>query len=166
MFWYATLLLSCDALRRPSFFVLHKVGSVDLFRQLKFENKSEIATRNINFDSIFGFSICIAIERNNSYYFSRANQQKASTKIYSLTQCSLTVNECDWYILAGNDERINSHCLPHGSVENYFKFFSIEVAQKSNFMSYEKNQFSVMFSNDTKGHCSVCGILRLELSVP
>ena len=50
-------------------------------------------------------------ERNNSYYFSRANQQKAGTKIYSLTQCSLTVNECDWYILAGNDERINSHCL-------------------------------------------------------
>ena len=50
-------------------------------------------------------------ERNNSYYFSRANQQKAGTKIYSLTQCSLTVNECDWHILAGNDERINSHCL-------------------------------------------------------
>ena len=33
------------------------------------------------------------------------------TKIYSLTQCSLTVNECDWHILAGNDKRINSHCL-------------------------------------------------------
>ena len=76
------------------------------------------------------------------------------------------MNECDWYILAGNDERINSHCLTRGSVENYFKFFSIEVAQKSNFMRYEKNQFSAMFSNDTKGHCSVCGILRLELSVP
>ena len=50
-------------------------------------------------------------ERNNTYYFSRANQQKACTKIYSLTQCSLTVNGCDWHILAGNDERINSHCL-------------------------------------------------------
>ena len=50
-------------------------------------------------------------ERNNSYYFSRANQQKAGTKIYSLTQCSLTVNECDWHILVGNDERISSHCL-------------------------------------------------------
>ena len=50
-------------------------------------------------------------ERNNSYYFSRANQQKAGTKIYSFTQCNLTVNECDWHILAGNDERINSHCL-------------------------------------------------------
>ena len=37
--------------------------------------------------------------------------EKAGTKIYSLTQCSLSVNECDWYILAGNDERINSHCL-------------------------------------------------------
>ena len=51
------------------------------------------------------------IERNNSYYFCRANQQKADTKIYSLTQCSLTVNEYEWHILAVNDERINSHCL-------------------------------------------------------
>ena len=51
------------------------------------------------------------IERDNPYYFFPANQQKAGTKIYSLTQCSLTVNECDWYILGGNDERINSHCL-------------------------------------------------------
>ena len=50
-------------------------------------------------------------ERNNSYYFSRANQQKAGAKIYSLPQYSLIVNECDWHILAGNDERINSHCL-------------------------------------------------------
>ena len=50
-------------------------------------------------------------ERNNSYYFSPANQQKAGTKIYSLTQCGLTVNECDWHLLAGIDERINSHCL-------------------------------------------------------
>ena len=50
-------------------------------------------------------------QRNNSYYFSRTNQQKAGIEIYSLTQCSLTVNECDWLILAGNDERINSHCL-------------------------------------------------------
>ena len=33
------------------------------------------------------------------------------TKIYSLIQCSLTVNECDWHILAGNDDRIYSHCL-------------------------------------------------------
>ena len=32
-------------------------------------------------------------------------------KIYSLAQCSLTVSECDWHIMAGNDERINSHCL-------------------------------------------------------
>ena len=50
-------------------------------------------------------------ERNNSYYFSRANQQKAGTKIYSLIQCSLIVNEGDWHILAGNDQRINLHCL-------------------------------------------------------
>ena len=57
-----------------------------------------------------------SFERNNSYYFSRANQQKAGTKIYSLTQCSLTVNECGWHILAGNDERINSHCLTRYSL--------------------------------------------------
>ena len=58
-------------------------------------------------------------ERNNSYYFSRANQQKAGTKIYSLTQFSLTVNECDWHILAGNNERINSHCLTRHRVSLY-----------------------------------------------
>ena len=51
------------------------------------------------------------IERHNSYYFFLANQQKVGTQIYSLTQCSLTVNKCDWHILAGNDKRINSHCL-------------------------------------------------------
>ena len=41
--------------------------------------------------------------------FLRATQQQVSTKIYSLTQCSLTVNKCDWQILGGNDERIKSH---------------------------------------------------------
>ena len=51
------------------------------------------------------------LERDNPYYFFPANQHKTGTKIYSLTQCSLTVNECDWQILVGNDERINSHCL-------------------------------------------------------
>ena len=62
--------------------------------------------------------ICTDIysKRNNSYYFSRANQQKAGTQIYSLTQCSLTVNEGDWHILAGNDERINSHCLTRNTI--------------------------------------------------
>ena len=50
-------------------------------------------------------------ERDNQYFFIPANQQKTGTKIYSVTQCSLTVNECDWHILAVNDERINSHCL-------------------------------------------------------
>ena len=45
-------------------------------------------------------------ERNDSYYFSRANQQKTGTKIYSLTQCSLTVNECDWHILAATTREL------------------------------------------------------------
>ena len=58
------------------------------------------------------------LERNNLYYFSCANQQKAGTKIYSLTQCSLTVNECDWHILAGNDERINSRSLTRFKYSN------------------------------------------------
>ena len=53
----------------------------------------------------------ICNERDNPYYFCPANKQKAGTKIYSLTECSLSVNECDWYILAGKDDRINSHCL-------------------------------------------------------
>ena len=56
-------------------------------------------------------------ERNNSYYVSQANQQKAGTQIYSLTQCSRTVNECDWDILVVNDERINSHCLTRSWLE-------------------------------------------------
>ena len=63
------------------------------------------------FRTVFGHISQFSLARNNSYYFSRANQQKAGTKIYSLTQCSLIVNECDWHILAGKDERINSHCL-------------------------------------------------------
>ena len=70
----------------------------------------------------------LILERNNSYYFSRANQQKAGTKIYSLTQCSLTVNKCDWHILAGNDERINSHYLIRytmGAHENFQKIFGM-----------------------------------------
>ena len=50
-------------------------------------------------------------ERDNPYYFLPANQQKAGTKICSLIQCRVTVNEREWYILAGNDKTINSHCL-------------------------------------------------------
>ena len=69
-----------------------------------------IESRLIDFPPKF-HSHTLENERNNSYYFSWANQQKVGTKIYSLTQCSLTVNECDWHILVGNDERINSHCL-------------------------------------------------------
>ena len=54
-------------------------------------------------------------ERDNPYYYFRANQQQAGINIYSLTLGSLTVKECDWHILAGNDERINSHCLTQTS---------------------------------------------------
>ena len=54
-------------------------------------------------------------ERDNPYYFFPANQHQAGTKIYSLTQCSLTVNECDRPILAGNDQRINTQYLTRRS---------------------------------------------------
>ena len=58
--------------------------------------------------------VLLVIGRNNSYYFCRTNQQKAGTKIYSLTltQCSPTVNECD--------ERIKSHCLTRYGKKNVF----------------------------------------------
>ena len=50
-------------------------------------------------------------EKDNPYYLFRANQQQVGTKIYSLTQCSLSVNECDWHIFTVKDERINTHFL-------------------------------------------------------
>ena len=50
-------------------------------------------------------------ERDNPYYFFIANHQKAGTKIYPLTQCSLTVNECDWDILVTADRVENKMIL-------------------------------------------------------
>ena len=44
------------------------------------------------------------------------SSQSAKSMHRNLTQCSLTVNECDWHILAGNDERINAHCLNRGQL--------------------------------------------------
>ena len=60
--------------------------------------------------------VTIVNERDIPYYFLQANQQQACTKIYSLTHNSLTVNEFDWHILAGTDERINSHCFTRMSI--------------------------------------------------
>ena len=40
-----------------------------------------------------------------------ANQQRMGSKIYSLTQCSHTVNEHDWHIVVGNDKGTVLHCL-------------------------------------------------------
>ena len=42
------------------------------------------------------------------------------------------MNECDWYILAGNDERINSHCLTGNQIfasvyKNYLKMVNLLV---------------------------------------
>ena len=42
----------------------------------------------------------IVVEREYPYHFFRANQRKVNSKIYSLTDCDLIVNGCDWHILA------------------------------------------------------------------
>ena len=52
------------------------------------------------------------MRKRQSILFLSKQSAKTGTKIYSLTQCSLSVNECDWHILEDNDERIRSHCLP------------------------------------------------------
>ena len=67
-----------------------------------------LSGKNESFSTLIFLSLT---ERDNPYYFFRTNQQKVDTKIYSLTQSSFTVNECDSHILAGNDKRIKSHCL-------------------------------------------------------
>ena len=48
----------------------------------------------INLQIKFVFTLNLA-KRANPYYFSRANQQEVNSKIYSLFQCSLTVNGYD-----------------------------------------------------------------------
>ena len=53
--------------------------------------------------------------RDNPYYFFRGNQEKVNSKIYSLIQSDLTVNGCDWQILAGNHERTVLHRLTRDS---------------------------------------------------
>ena len=84
-------------------------------------------------------TICDNFERDNPYHFFRANQQQSGSKIFSLNQCSLSVNWCDWHILAGNDERINSHCLtrvvmlPHfrNNIYNFPKSSQFEIKNLS-----------------------------------
>ena len=49
---------------------------------------------------------------NASVNYGRPSESNiGDTNIYSLTLCSLTVNEHDWHLLVGNDDRIKSHCL-------------------------------------------------------
>ena len=77
----------------------------------------------------------IESKRDNPHYFFLANKQQARSKIYSLTQCSPTVNECDWHILAGNNERINSYCLTcfkfqildERSHQEFFKCSNVQI---------------------------------------
>ena len=53
--------------------------------------------------------VCLLRNIQSILFLSR----QSVAKIYSLTQCRLTVNECDWHILVAhfNSERINSHYL-------------------------------------------------------
>ena len=65
--------------------------------------------------SCFGQIILTAKETIHIISFEPINEIR-TTKIYSLTQCCLTVNGCDWHILAGNDDRIKSHCFIRTSI--------------------------------------------------
>ena len=56
--------------------------------------------------------LCTQVCRiKQSILFLSSQSATSGHQVYSLIQCRLTVNECDRQILAGNDERINSHCL-------------------------------------------------------
>ena len=90
-------------------------------------------------------------ERNNSYYFSGANQQKEGTKIYSVTQCSLTVEECDWHILGGNDERINSHYLTrnNGSITHSVTILNFNGGYNKHWLQTSRT----LLSKDRTYHC-------------
>ena len=48
---------------------------------------------------------CLEYARDTEDAFMQV-RRSLNSKIYSLTQCDLTVNGCDWLILAGNRERI------------------------------------------------------------
>ena len=94
-----------------------------VYTSLYFYDSLSISKRK--FHGFLNLPLSKRVERNNPYYFFPANQQKAGTKIYSLTQCSLSVNECDWHILAGKDERINAHCLTRLST----KMITIQISE-------------------------------------
>ena len=84
----------------------------------------------------------LKIERDNPYHFFPANQQKAGTKIYSLTQCSFTVNECGCHILACNDEKINTHCFTRDmklSEWEIYKLLNISSGSSNNIGSATDN---------------------------
>ena len=79
-------------------------------------------------------------EKDNTYHFFWANQQKVNSKIYSLTRGDLTVNGHDWHILEGNDEKIVFHCLTwtgNASVpesHNMIQFSHRYLSQCANFI--------------------------------
>ena len=80
-------------------------------------------------------------EGTNPYNFFRVMHQQANLKIHSLTQCNLTMNGCDWHILAGNNERIVFHCLTRFSKPRTFnlKRFLGNIAMSTGFKNYILN---------------------------
>ena len=78
--------------------------------------------------------VFIFMRKTQSILFLSSQSAKSGHHNISLTQCSHTVNECDWHSLAGNVERINSHCLTRYShdclkklevVENFIQRYNI-----------------------------------------
>ena len=96
----------------------------------------------------------VAKEGNNTYYFFPANQQKANCKIYSLTKCGLTVNGCDWHILAGNHERILVYCLTWSFLQPLkFRFLPmVMVCIIDNENGWYTNFFSIVLMTIKRAH--------------
>ena len=55
--------------------------------------------------------LSIFFEKESSYNFFRANQEKGNINFYSWTQYDFNVNRCDWRILACDEKNINSKGL-------------------------------------------------------
>ena len=105
-------------------------------------------------------------ERDNSYYFFRANQQSAGTKIYSLAQYSLTVNECDWRILAGKDHRnkkmFDSRPLPRSFFRPSHESPFIRETTRMPFYFWNPKWFLLELLEEAKSHCSTkCWLPKL-----
>ena len=129
---------TCDSPNYCFYDATHTCGNSSRnISHLKYR-KCELTLNLYSVTSVFGHKG----ERDNPYYFFPANQQQTGTKIYSLTQWSLTVNECDWHILAGNEQGINTHCLIREGLVTLMYVFSVSNTQHS------------IFASDIHGFCN------------